>query len=312
MELTQLEYFMTVARLEHMTMASKALGITQPALSHAIAKLENEIGAPLFERNGRNVKLNRNGSIFSKWIAQALQNIENGVKEIEEWSNPETGVIALSYLNILGVDLIPRLVQDYQSTYPKVRFELTQGNLGDIDEHLEQGHSDLMITSRESTLGDHPWRTIRKVPLFIVVSSRHRLADRSALSLEELSGEAFIGLKNNCGLKATILSRFRHTGFVLDSAYEAEDLITVAGFVKSNLGVSVLPQTMGLMLDELVWIPITNEGWHWEIGLRWREGRHISPAAKRFIAYIEQRFREAAQQKIPTAVSDQDLSPSEL
>ncbi|WKL02123.1 LysR family transcriptional regulator [Paenibacillus amylolyticus] len=110
MELTQLEYFMTVARLEHMTLASKKLGITQPALSHAIAKLENEIGAPLFERNGRNIKLNRNGTMFSKWIGRALQNIENGLKEIEEWSNPDTGVITLSYLNILGVELIPSLI----------------------------------------------------------------------------------------------------------------------------------------------------------------------------------------------------------
>ncbi|MEK4063750.1 MULTISPECIES: LysR family transcriptional regulator [unclassified Paenibacillus] len=287
MELTQLEYFMTVARLEHMTMASKALGITQPALSHAIAKLENEIGAPLFERNGRNVKLNRNGAMFSKWVGKALQNIENGVKEIEEWSNPDTGVITLSYLNILGVDLIPHLVRSYQLDYPKVRFELTQGNLGDIDDHLEQGHSDLMITSKESTLDNHKWVVMQNIPLFIVVSSQHHLANRPALSLAELSGEPFIGLKNNCGLKATIMSRFQHTGFVLDSAYEAEDLITVAGFIKSNLGVSVLPKTMGLMLDELVWIPITDEGWYWEIGLKWREDRHISPTAKRFIAYIE-------------------------
>ena len=255
MELTQLEYFMTVARLEHMTMASKTLGITQPALSHAIAKLENEIGAPLFERNGRNLKLNRNGAMFSKWIGKALQNIESGVKEIEEWSNPDTGVVTLSYLNILGVDLIPHLVRSYQLEYPKIRFELTQGNLGDIDEHLEQGHSDLMITSKESTLDNHKWLVIQKVPLYIVVSSQHHLANRSALSLAELSGEPFIGLKNNCGLKATIMSRFQHTGFVLDSAYEAEDLITVAGFVKSNLGVSVLPKTMGFMLNELVLDP---------------------------------------------------------
>lgn len=56
MELTQLEYFLTVARLEHMTSASKALRITQPALSHAISKLESELGVPLFERKGRNVQ----------------------------------------------------------------------------------------------------------------------------------------------------------------------------------------------------------------------------------------------------------------
>ncbi|MEK4365755.1 LysR family transcriptional regulator [Paenibacillus sp. FSL M8-0212] len=287
MELTQLEYFMTVARLEHMTLASKKLGITQPALSHAIAKLENEIGAPLFERNGRNIKLNRNGTMFSKWIGRALQNIENGLKEIEEWSNPDTGVITLSYLNILGVELIPSLIRSYQLKYPKVRFELTQGNLGDIDEHLEQGFSDVMITSRESTMDNHHWKTIQNVPLYIVVPSQHRYADCSALSLAELSGEPFIGLKNNCGLKATIISRFQHTGFFLASAYEAEDLITVAGFIKSGLGVSVLPKTLGLMLDELVWIPIIDEGWYWEIGLKWRDDHNISPAAKRFIEYVD-------------------------
>lgn len=153
--------------------------------------------------------------MFSKWIGRALHNIENGLKEIEEWSNPDTGVITLSYLNILGVELIPSLIRSYQLKYPKVRFELTQGNLGDIDEHLEQGFSDIMITSRESSLNNHHWKTIKNVPLYIVVPSQHRYADCSALSLTELSGEPFIGLKNNCGLKATIISRFRHTGFFL-------------------------------------------------------------------------------------------------
>jgi DNA-binding transcriptional LysR family regulator len=287
LELTQLHYFMSVAKLQHMTMASKALSISQPALSHAISKLESELGVQLFERNGRNIKLNRYGVMFSKWIEQSLQNIENGIQEIEECSNPDTGVIAISYLNILGVDLVPTLVREYQLNQPKIRFELTQGNLGDIDEHLEQGLSDLMITSRESVMDNHQWVVIRKMPLYIVVPSQHPFADRSALSLAELSGESFIGLKNNCGLKATILSRFLNTGFMLNSTYDAEDLITVAGFIKAGLGVSVLPKTLGLMLEGLVWIPITDEGWFWEIGMKWRTDRYVSPAAKRFVEYIE-------------------------
>ncbi|RXZ80972.1 LysR family transcriptional regulator [Paenibacillaceae bacterium] len=288
MELTQLEYFLTVAKLQHMTMASRTLNITQPALSHAIAKLESELGVPLFERNGRNVKLNRYGQMFSKWIEQAMRNIETGKQEIAEWSNPDTGVISVCYLNILGVDLVPNLVKDYQSVHPKVRFELTQGSLGDIDSHLEQGLSDLMITSRESTMVSHRWVVIRRMPLYIVVSASHRYAGRTSLAMAELSGEPFIGLKNNCGLKATIMSRLQHTGFMLAPTYDAEDLITVAGFIKAGLGVSVLPRTLGLMLDDLVWIPVADEGWHWEIGLKWREDRYVSPAAKRFIAYVEQ------------------------
>lgn len=286
MELTQLEYFLTAAKLQHMTMASKELRITQPALSHAIAKLEQELGVPLFERSGRNVQLNRYGAMFAAWVEEALRNIHSGMRELEECANPDTGVIHVSYLNILGVDLVPSLVGEYQDKNPGVRFELTQGNNGDIDEHLEKGYSDLMITSRESASDDHEWIVMKRVPLYIVVSAKHPYAGRASLSLYELSGQPFVGLKKNCGLRATILSRFQNTGFTLCSKYDAEDLITVAGFIKANLGVSVLPQTLGLMLDGLVWIPVEEPGWEWEIGLKWRKDRYVSPAAKQFIEYI--------------------------
>ncbi|MGZ7444175.1 LysR family transcriptional regulator [Paenibacillus sp. TH7-28] len=287
MELTQLEYFLTVARLQHMTQAAKALNLTQPALSHAIAKLENELGVPLFERNGRSLELNRYGKMFAKWGEQAMQSLGNGMRELAEWTNPDTGVVALSYLNILGVDLVPSLVRDYRQSHPQVRFELTQGNLGDIEDHLDKGLSDLMITSKESLLELHEWIVIRTLPLYIVVSAQHRFADRRTLSLTELSGEPFVGLKNNCGLKATLTARFQNTGFMLAPTYDAEDLITVAGFIKAGLGVSVLPKTMGLTLDGLVWIPIEEEGWQWELGLKWRKDRYVSPAARRFIEYVE-------------------------
>jgi DNA-binding transcriptional LysR family regulator len=286
-ELTQLEYFLTVARLQHMTQASKALNLTQPALSHAIAKLESELGVPLFDRSGRNLELNRYGQMFALWVERAMQDLINGTRELQEWTNPDTGVIAMSYLNILGVDLVPALIRDYQRAHPQVRFELTQGNLGDIDEHLDKGLSDLMITSRESFMELHEWIVIQMLPLYIVVSAQHRFANRLSLSLKELSGEPFVGLKNNCGLKATILDRFQNTGFTLASTYDAEDLITVAGFIKAGLGVSVLPKTMGLELDGLVWIPIQEEGWQWELGLKWRKDRYVSPVAKRFIDYVQ-------------------------
>lgn len=288
LELTQLEYFITVAKLQHMTRAAKALNLTQPALSHAISKLEDELGLPLFDRGGRNIRLNRYGVQFAKRVEEALRSIEGGMQEIREWSDPDTGLISISYLNILGVDLVPNLVQKYMQGHPKVRFELFQGNLGDLDEHFELGSSDLIITSRESTVMKHEWLIIQKVPLYIVVPARHPFARQSSLSLTKLSGEPFVGLKKNCGLKATITARFENTGFQLASTYDAEDLVTVAGFIKAGLGVSVLPQTPGLMLEGLAWIPIAEEGWVWEIGLKWRKDRYLPAAAKAFIHFIEQ------------------------
>jgi DNA-binding transcriptional LysR family regulator len=290
MELTQLDYFLTVARLQHMTKASEALSITQPALSHAISKLEKELGVPLFERRGRNVQVNRFGSMFANRVERAIQELKNGKQEIEEWSSPETGMINLSYLNILGVELVPTLVRDYQLQNPKVRFELIQGNHEDIVLHLEKGYSDLMITSKETTSDEYEWLTIKTTPLYIVVSTSHRFANKTVLSLADLSGEPFVGLKNNCGLRATLLSCFEHTGFSLASTYDAEDLTTVAGFIAAGLGVSVLPKTLGLTLNGLVWLPIKEDGWQWEVGLKWRKDRYLSPATKRFVGYIENQF----------------------
>lgn len=68
MDLLQLRYFLMVARMEHITKAANALHMTQPSLSKAISRLEKEVGAPLFDRHGRQIRLNENGRIFLKHI----------------------------------------------------------------------------------------------------------------------------------------------------------------------------------------------------------------------------------------------------
>ncbi|NBD27277.1 LysR family transcriptional regulator [Paenibacillus glycinis] len=288
MELTQLEYFLAVARTEHLTKAAETLSITQPALSHSISKLEAELGVPLFERKGRSLQINRYGTMFAKHVEKILQEVERGRKEIEESVNPDSGTVHLAYLNILGVDLIPRLVRDYRSANPKIAFELTQGDKGAIQEQLENGYADLMITSERPVSDAYDWVPIRLLPLYLAVASDHRFADRASISLTEIVGEPFVGLKSNCGLRDSLMTRFQHMNFSLASAYDAEDLQTVAGFVAAGLGVSVLPQTAGLNLDGLRWIPIQEEGWVWEVGLHLRKDRFLSPASRRFVGYIEE------------------------
>lgn len=290
MELTQLEYFLAVARTEHLTKAAETLSVTQPALSHALSKLETELGVPLFERKGRSLQINRYGTMFATHVEKILQEVERGKKEIDECVNPESGTIHLSYLNILGVDLIPRLVREYQQANPKITFELTQGDKGAILEQVENGYSDLMITSERPVSDAYAWVPIRSLPLFLVCSSDHRFADRESISLKEMVGEPFVGLKHNCSLRDSLLTRFHHLNFTLAAAYDAEDLPTVAGFVAAGLGISVLPRTAGLNLEGLKWIPIQEEGWLWEIGLHLKKERFLSPATQKFVRFMEDRI----------------------
>ncbi|MBM7564861.1 LysR family transcriptional regulator [Paenibacillus sacheonensis] len=287
MELTQLEYFLEVARTEHLTKAAETLSVTQPALSHSISKLEAELGVPLFERKGRNLQINRYGSMFAKRVEKILQEVDRGKKEIDECANPESGVIHLAYLNILGVGFIPRLIRDYQRANPKITFELTQGDKGTILERVESGYSDLLITSERPASEAYEWIPMISMPLYLVVSADHPFADYESIGLKEITGEPFVGLKDNCGLKDSLLARVHHQNFTLAPTYDAEDLPTVAGFVAAGLGLSVLPKAAGLNLEGLRWIRIEDEGWAWEVGLHLKKERFLTPAARNFVSFIE-------------------------
>jgi DNA-binding transcriptional LysR family regulator len=290
MELTQLDYFLTVVRLQHVTKASEALAITQPALSHSISKLEEELGVPLFERVGRNIQVSRYGRMFAESVERALSELEKGKQALEEEANPDSGVIRVAYLNILGAELVPKLIRGFHQRHPKIRFELAQGNHTTISGHMVSGECDLLISSAKLESDDYEWVPMVTAPLYVVVSPTHRFAQREAVAFMELAGEPFIEVKQYCGLKSTLESCYSRNGFAPNVAYEAEDLMTVAGFVAAGLGISILPRTNGLMLDGLVWLPIQDEGCVCEIGLVKRRDKYMAQAVQRFAEYVTAAF----------------------
>lgn len=282
MELNQLEYFLTVVRMQHVTRAAEVLSITQPALSHSLAKLEEELGVQLFERSGRNVKLNRYGRTFAARVSNALQEIRRGKEEIAELTDPESGVLSLAFGNILGTHFIPELVHRFQEKYPNIRFELYQGTSTQTQQLLEEGQCDLNITSPGSGAADIVRETLFVADLYAVVPASHRLAAKEAIGLKELAEEPFIGIHRDCGLRGTVDTISRTHQFFPQVKYSAEDLVTVAGFVAAGLGVSLLPKSRALMLEGMQWIKVATPGCVCEVGIEWKEKRYLSPAARLF------------------------------
>src|SRR5690606_25174153 len=100
MELLQLNYFLTVAKHEHMTKAAQELRIAQPALSRTIQRLEEDLGVPLFDRKGRQICLNSFGKAFEAKVKAALHLLEEGRREIEDLSGLKQGRIHLAIMNM--------------------------------------------------------------------------------------------------------------------------------------------------------------------------------------------------------------------
>ena len=113
MNLNQLYYFRTLAELEHYTKAAEKLNISQPTLSHSIAAMEKELGANLFEKQGRNVVLTKYGRIYIFYVENALTQLELGKNQIERLVSEGGGHVGLAYMTSVGTNFMPKLISDF-------------------------------------------------------------------------------------------------------------------------------------------------------------------------------------------------------
>ncbi len=145
MEWEQLEYFQTLAQMQHVTKAAKSLSITQPALSRSIARLENHLGVPLFDRHGRSITLNQYGHIFLRRVQAMMKEYTEGKEEIQALLKPDQGEVSLGFLHTLGTTLVPDLIGSFQQEYPNIAFQLKQNHSYWLLERLKSGDLDLCL-----------------------------------------------------------------------------------------------------------------------------------------------------------------------
>ncbi|HUW64931.1 MAG TPA: LysR family transcriptional regulator [Spirochaetia bacterium] len=292
MEWQHLEYFQTVARLQHFTRAAEELSLSQPALSRAIARLEEEMGVPLFERKGRTVSLNHYGELFLVRVNRALTEIAKGKQEIQDLLNPENGQVSLAFLHTLGNHLIPTLLGSFRRQYPQVNFRLHQDDTEAILDMLEAGEIDFGLSSPVITRKGLRWLDLLTEELLVIVPRGHRLAGRTGVELRELADELFVMLKKGYGLRAITDQLCQKAGFTPKVTFEGDEVATVAGLVAANLGVALVPEIPGLDEAGLARLPVTRPVSRRVIGMAWKEGRYLSPAAKRFLTFVTEHSGE--------------------
>jgi DNA-binding transcriptional LysR family regulator len=290
MEWQQLEYFRVVAKIEHFRKASELLNISQPALSRSITKLEEELGISLFDRVGRSVKLNKFGRVFLKRVENGLNEILNGVQEINHLKNPYTGTVSIAFLQTFGISILPEIIRNFNEQYPRVEIQLYQNKILSSIQQLLNREVDLcLITS----VVDHPeiiWYPLFDEELFLYVPANHRLAERTSVSLSEIAEDHFIAFKKELGMREVINNFCEEAGFTPVIKFEGEDVSTMAGLVSSGLGVTIIPAFHGISSEKIKQISISKPYCHREIGLARLNGNTLSPSGELFRNYVIERF----------------------
>ena len=149
MNLDYLRYFVKLAQVGHYTRASERLNISQPSLSHAVRQLEEELGVPLFERQGRNTQLTQFGAEFLDCAARTLATLDEGVTSLQRKARGE-GLIRLGFLRVLGTDYVPRLAARFLAAHPdrQLQFTFHSGRTQELLEGLADRRYDLVFCSR--------------------------------------------------------------------------------------------------------------------------------------------------------------------
>lgn len=286
MDLQVLRAYQAVAEGLTVTEAAADARVTQPALSRALHRLEDEVGAELLQRVGRVLRPTPAGRVFKEYVDAALDACDRGRRAVAEVVDPEAGVVSLAFLHTLGTWLVPRLVTGFREALPQVRFELHQHEENGLVQHLLAGTADLVITSGDP---EHPlitWRRLLVEPLWLAVPTGHRLAERPRVRLAEVAEEPFILLKPGYGLRSVTETLCRQAGFAPRAGFEGEEVHTLRGLVAAGLGVSLIPSSPDAAAGPdfpIRYLEITDVHGARDIGIARLTGRTLPPVARRFL-----------------------------
>ncbi len=289
MELRHLRYFCAVAAHGSFSKASRALHVSQSAISEQIADLEREMGGPLLNRRTRQTELTPHGRLFLPEAHKTLLAAEHAMDVARRSLLGQTGTLAIGFFLWGAGDFFSRLIREYRELRPDIRLSLNEMHAQMQLEALATGKLDVGFTRPVEPPYD---RTIRsellyRDPVVVVLPRAHRLAG-APVQIMDLAAERFVMCERRLtpALFDSVLSMCSRAGFAPEIAHQASGWPSVLTLVESGEGIALVPSgvrylaTPGLVFSEL--LPETT---HVGISIAWNASRE-NPVVTGFLDLV--------------------------
>jgi DNA-binding transcriptional LysR family regulator len=275
LELTPLRYFRTIAQHRHMTRAAQALGVTQPALSAVVKKLEQELGTGLLHRTGKGVELTEAGRVFLTHAEEAVRRADSGVKAVRELAGLDAGSIRVGGGATATAYLLPRVVSSVRAKHPALRFFVREAGSSTVASAVLSGELDLGIVTLPPRakwgipgaedllvlpLVDDELRLISppgRSPASLIGSPRRRptraAPERRApapsarsgstegtFRWPELEGVPFVAFEAGAAVRSIIDQAAARAGVVLNVVMELRSIESIKQMVAAGIGVGLV------------------------------------------------------------------------
>jgi DNA-binding transcriptional LysR family regulator len=246
MDLRQLEYVAAIADTGSFTRGAERCGVAQSALSRQLAQLESELGARLFHRNNREVRLTTVGHVFVPAARRVLAEAGRARAEVDDLLGVRRGHIRIGTTQTASRCLgLAALLGSFRSQFPEVTIAISTGPRQELLDALASAELDLVVASDGAPPGDgiQVSELIPAEPLVAVISRAHLTASCDQVSLAELTRAApFVEFRAGTELRRRLDRAFEAAGLTRTIAFELGQLTEMVTFAAAGLGTAVVPR----------------------------------------------------------------------
>ena len=303
MEVHQLRYVCAIADTGNFSRAAERCQIAQPSLSQQVQKLEEDLGAKLFDRLGRSIRLTEAGRAFIPQARAILEQMDAARSSAADKNADLRGNVAVGVIPTVAPYLMPRYTAAFAKKYPDAKLRIVEDTTSVLVKGLRDLSIDVAILALPLRHKDLELFPIRTEPLFAVLRSDHPRAPRKSLALKDLRGESFVMLRDGHCFRDLSMGACAHARITPNIAFESGQFSSLLGMVAAGVGVSLVPE---MAIDRNAgcrYVRLSDAQATRTIVAAVVRGRSFNRIQQAFLAEIRNRAAEEANGKSPAKIA---------
>ena len=294
--MAQLEYFTRVVQEKGFSKAASRVFRTQPAVSIAIRRLEEEIGSPLLDRSQKVPVLTEAGQVVFDYAQRILGLRDEVGQAIQDLQNLKSGRVRVGANESTSLYLLPELILTFREKYPDVKVEISRQVSSRLPRELLDRTIDFGLMAFEPVDRELESFPVLKDELILIMSPKHPLASRPSVKVKDLANEPFVAHNVNSGSRAKVIETFARQHTPLNITLELATIETIKRFVQKRVGLAFVPRMCvreELARGVLVSVPVRGLTHNRTLWAAHRRGTNLSPAGTAFLNLLRKHTNDS-------------------
>lgn len=291
MEMSQLEFLIKVIEEGSFSKAAQRVFRTQPAISIAIRRLEEEVGSPLFDRTQKTPTLTEAGQIIFDY-AQRIIALRNQAKEnVANLKRLEEGCVRVGANESTSLYLLPEIVLTFRERHPKVKVEIFRNTSDILPREVIDRKIDFALMAYQPTEKELESFHVLKDELILIMNPTHTLAKQDSVTVKELGNENFLAHNVQTASRKKVIETFSKHNTPLNITLELDTVETIKRFVRKDLGIALVPRMCvneEIERGTLATIPVKGLTYSRMLWAVHRKGYAFSPAGQAFLKILKE------------------------